>query len=1063
MAAQTCVRENLQRFLEGKIPIGKEASWHDHLESCLQCRSRLEEMAGGELWWKEAKDFLALGAADVPFPANAACRALKDDHSEENRAELERAELTSEAISLGFLTPTDDPESLGRLGAYEIIGVIGQGGSGIVLKAFDRSLNRNVAIKVLAPHLAASGAARKRFAREAQAAAAVAHEHVVPIFAVTLQQNLPYIVMQYFPGQSLQHRLDRDGPLELKEVLRIGLQTARGLAAAHAQGLIHRDVKPANILLADGIERISLSDFGLARALDDARLTRTGWLAGTPEYMSPEQSRGKAMDARSDLFSLGSVLYAACTGRVPFQAETSYGTLRLVSDEEPLPIRRFNSDVPEWLSTLIGKLMAKDPDDRFGSAAEVAGLLEACLAHVQQPDTARLPQALVAMKMRSRFVGAQGGRVLAGIVVGLLGFFLGWIALWQGMGPPDIAGHWTGDDGMNVQLKHVGSGAYEGGYSATKGNQAGQVQLTWSQTKQRFTGTWREGDDRFGELSLRVKDKEIHGALTVDPKSKIDPAKPVLTDLKWVKGETREPMTSQNIQGEKGPTSHAELEVQSKLSTHSEASKGAMVEGLAGSWIPTLYADGLFHIRESNPEFPPPPWEFGDVGSNSILFYLFQPTQARFEVIESKNPVLIRLTFPNRLNQYFRIKIQKEKLTICAHRTIPPAFAAPAEGCEYWELKPFLGDVENPKRSIQFAYRLDQPPSSEVWPPINKHTFPFAPLPKIPGPKLVYTSLGADSAAKETQPLLRSTEKQSWKVLKQGTRSQISWAYQGRTIFKDRPDEETYEFTGSDFSTEARIQNWSKSVAFHGKPVTVMETPNYSLTIEPSDQPPYPAATGRSFPQIQSMLSKIATLPSGKWSTFDPESGRILETLVHGQRAETTHWTATKRRPSVKAYDFERLIRLDISHPKKIASFHSINMADRKSVDARCGFFDIENSPVNFEKIEVVHGVPCDLFRLYNTGNTKFDFSSGLVWIDKVRSLPVKAEWFRDDGTHEPTTFDWDSPIGDLTHSMKTPEGFSVKNDELFVKAYYVKPRGSANGASSSSKRPPDKSAPINP
>src|SRR5437588_6254974 len=134
---------------------------------------------------------------------------------------------------------------------------------------------------------------------------------------------VPYLVMEYVRGSSLQDRLDQSGPLELKEILRIGMQIASGLAAAHAQGLVHRDIKPANILLENGVERVKLTDFGLARAVDDASLTQSGVVAGTPMYMSPEQADGLPVDCRSDLFSLGSVLYAMCTGRPPFRAPSA--------------------------------------------------------------------------------------------------------------------------------------------------------------------------------------------------------------------------------------------------------------------------------------------------------------------------------------------------------------------------------------------------------------------------------------------------------------------------------------------------------------------------------------------------------------------------------------------------------------------------------------------------------------------------------------------------------------------------------------------------------------------
>src|SRR5262249_1523654 len=150
--------------------------------------------------------------------------------------------------------------------------------------------HRVVAIKVLAPELAVSATARRRFTREARAAAAVSHNHVFTIHAVEEDHRPPYLVMEFIGGASLPEELDKGGPLGLKEILRIGLQTGEGLSAAHRQGLVHRDIKPANILLENGVERVKLTDFGLARAVDDASLTQSGVIAGTPLYMSPEQA-----------------------------------------------------------------------------------------------------------------------------------------------------------------------------------------------------------------------------------------------------------------------------------------------------------------------------------------------------------------------------------------------------------------------------------------------------------------------------------------------------------------------------------------------------------------------------------------------------------------------------------------------------------------------------------------------------------------------------------------------------------------------------------------------------
>jgi serine/threonine protein kinase len=206
--------------------------------------------------------------------------------------------------------------------------------------------------------------------------------------------------MAYVAGRSLQDRLDRDGPLGIKEVLRIGMQAASGLAAAHAQGLVHRDVKPANILLENGVERVRLTDFGLARAVDDASVTQSGVVAGTPQYMAPEQASGGCVDHRADLFSLGSTLYAMCTGHAPFRADSAMAVLRRVCDEQPRPIWEINPDIPEWLVAIIAKLHAKQPEDRFQTATEVTELLGGCLAHLQQPNAILLPTIVTAASAR---------------------------------------------------------------------------------------------------------------------------------------------------------------------------------------------------------------------------------------------------------------------------------------------------------------------------------------------------------------------------------------------------------------------------------------------------------------------------------------------------------------------------------------------------------------------------------------------------------------------------------------------------------------------------------------
>ncbi|MFO0892855.1 MAG: protein kinase [Isosphaeraceae bacterium] len=347
-------------------------------------------------------------------PAADATRELPEGHNFEAPDD--------EEIPTGLLEPPDEPEHLGKLGPYDVIRLIGRGGMGIVFLARDRALDRLVAIKLLTPGMAATGAARRRFAREAKAAAAVAHEHVVTIHAVdTLPQGVPYLVMQYIAGKPAQDVVDGDKSPELAEILRIGSQAASALAAAHAQGLIHRDIKPANILLENGVERVKITDFGLARAVDDATMTQSGVVAGTPQYMSPEQARGDQIDHRTDLFSLGSVLYALCTGCAPFRGNSSMATLKRVCEQTPTPIQTLNPDIPSWLVKIIDRLHAKDPADRYGSAAEVADLLGRCLAHVQQPASVPLPPEL--LPARNHRAAALWGAIPATLLVGvLLGF-----------------------------------------------------------------------------------------------------------------------------------------------------------------------------------------------------------------------------------------------------------------------------------------------------------------------------------------------------------------------------------------------------------------------------------------------------------------------------------------------------------------------------------------------------------------------------------------------------------------------------------------------------------------
>jgi serine/threonine-protein kinase len=382
-----CDPARLRLSLEDRLSDAEQVALAGHLEVCEACRIELERMAAVSQLWGDAR--LLRGE---PEPGGALTVGFVPALLPEEEDAADPG-APGPGPWLEFLDPplADRPDALGRLGGYEILEVLGQGGMGVVLKARDSALDRTVAIKVLNPALAHAATARRRFAREARAAAAVSHEHVVAIYNVDEFRGFPFLVMQYIPGRSLQERLDESGPLEVKEILRIGVQAARALAAAHAQGVVHRDIKPANILLENCVERVKLTDFGLSRAIDDASLTQSGVIAGTPQYMAPEQARGEPVNARADLFSLGAVLYATAAGRPPFRADSAMAVLKRVCDDRQRSIRELNPDVPEWLEIVIDRLLAKSPAERIQSADELADLLERGLAHLQQPTAVPRP------------------------------------------------------------------------------------------------------------------------------------------------------------------------------------------------------------------------------------------------------------------------------------------------------------------------------------------------------------------------------------------------------------------------------------------------------------------------------------------------------------------------------------------------------------------------------------------------------------------------------------------------------------------------------------------------
>lgn len=384
-----CDHQRIREFLDSQQYHLDDPELIQHLDQCDSCREFLVSEAGSEKDWHDVTQLLQPCEFDEAGNAAFSTATLSGVFVDQP---------TSVREVLESLVPAEDPHHLGRLGPYLITGVIGVGGMGVVLKAIDPTLDRIVAVKVLSPRLATNETARKRFAREAKAAAAVLHPNVISIHSVSSESRLPYLVMACIRGGSLKKRLEKEGPLSIVETLRIATQISSGLNAAHEQGLIHRDIKPENILLEEGVERVTITDFGLARSVDDNTVTQLGSIAGTPQYMSPEQARGEQLDQQSDLFSLGCVLYEMCTGTPPFRDATSYGVMRKIIDDSPTPMNQINKEIPTWMMTIVNRLMAKRREERWNSAEEVHAMLEQCLSHVQQPNAHSLPKSLLAME-----------------------------------------------------------------------------------------------------------------------------------------------------------------------------------------------------------------------------------------------------------------------------------------------------------------------------------------------------------------------------------------------------------------------------------------------------------------------------------------------------------------------------------------------------------------------------------------------------------------------------------------------------------------------------------------
>jgi TolB-like protein/tetratricopeptide (TPR) repeat protein/predicted Ser/Thr protein kinase len=287
---------------------------------------------------------------------------------------LFEGDIRSATMTVGALSKVPGKEGI-IAGKYRIISELGKGGMGVVYKAEDAKLERCVALKFLPPELTEDPEARERFVREAKAAAALSHHHICTVYEIGEEENRLFIAMEYIEGESLRQKIVK-GPLAQAEALEIAIQVAEGLVEAHKKKIIHRDIKPGNIMLTDkGAAKVM--DFGLAKALARSLITKEAKTMGTVAYMSPEQAQGQPVDYRTDIWSLGVVLYEMLTGRLPFKGEYDQSIIHSILNREPEPISKVRKDLPKGLEQVIGKTLAKNPSGRYQSMEELLEDLKA--------------------------------------------------------------------------------------------------------------------------------------------------------------------------------------------------------------------------------------------------------------------------------------------------------------------------------------------------------------------------------------------------------------------------------------------------------------------------------------------------------------------------------------------------------------------------------------------------------------------------------------------------------------------------------------------------------------
>ncbi|MCG2767932.1 MAG: serine/threonine protein kinase [Anaerolineae bacterium] len=306
------------------------------------------------------------------------------------------------------------------LGKYRDLKKIGEGGMGVVYRAWDVSLHRDVALKVLLPHLATDGSFVRRLQKEARAAARLKHDNIAIVYEVARKDDVRYIAMEYVPGRTLKEIIEEEHALPLRRVVTLFEQLADALSCAHGRGLIHRDVKPGNIIVGDE-DHLTLTDFGIARAAEQTgTLVSAARLTGTPSYMSPEQVEGEDLDYRSDIYSMGVVLYQMLTGRVPFKAKTVTSLLYAHVHKKPPRPSSFKRGIPEAVERVVLKALEKKPGNRFQSVAQMA----AALREAAEKSRSKGPRGVPAWLSR---VPARAVVPVVGVIVLLVALLGPWV------------------------------------------------------------------------------------------------------------------------------------------------------------------------------------------------------------------------------------------------------------------------------------------------------------------------------------------------------------------------------------------------------------------------------------------------------------------------------------------------------------------------------------------------------------------------------------------------------------------------------------------------------------